>query len=229
MNDIKLCIFDVDGVLVNTRELHYPATAAALAEYGCGYSRQEDEDFGTIPTRQKLNHLVESGRINIEDVDNIWDLKDDYACVYFEDAIKLNVNIKSLFEELRYRDIYVALASNARYSFLEKVVSALDINHLVNDIVSAQGMIPKPNPYMYIKEMYTFGVGPESTLIFEDSEVGRQAAYASGAWVYEVKSFDELSTDILNETHSSQGQFRWSESIHRESPRSNYPVYRKWR
>ena len=61
MNNIKLCIFDVDGVLVNSRALHYPATRDALAEYGFIYSREDDDNFGTIPTRHKLHLLAEYG------------------------------------------------------------------------------------------------------------------------------------------------------------------------
>ena len=58
-------------------------------------------------------------------------------------------------------------------------------------------MEPKPDPYMYVSAMKKFNVSPEKTLIFEDSEIGKQAAYASGAHVYEVKSYDELSESIL--------------------------------
>jgi len=221
MNNIKLCIFDVDGVLVNSRELHYPATAAALADYGCMYNREEDEMFGTIPTRQKLHRLAEYNRISSDDLDDIWQLKDEYARAYFDDTILINENIKELFEELKSRDMWIALGSNARYSFLEKVIVALDVEGLVDHIASAQGMKPKPDPYMYISAMEKFEVAPEMTLIFEDSGVGKQAAYSSGAWVYEVKSYNELSINILNETDCSSGQFKRARSIHRELTRTN--------
>lgn len=225
MNNIKLCIFDVDGVLVNSRELHYPATAAALADYGCKYDREEDEMFGTIPTRQKLHLLAEYNRINSDDLDDIWQLKDEYACAYFDDAILINENIKELFVELKSRDMWIALGSNARYSFLEKVIDALDIDGLVDHVASAQGMKPKPDPYMYTSAIEKFEVTPEMTLIFEDSEVGRLAAYDSGAWVYKVQSYDELSTDILNETNCSSGQFKWTRSINRKLTTTNRILY----
>ena len=176
MNNIKLCIFDVDGVLVNSRELHYPATAAALSDYGCLYSRDEDEAFGTIPTRQKLHLLAEYDMINASDIDKIWELKDQYACEYFDDRILINENIKELFAELKSRGMWIALGSNARYSFLEKVIDALDVDGLVDHVASAQGMKPKPDPFMYTAAIEKFEVTPEMTLIFEDSVVGRQAA-----------------------------------------------------
>ena len=51
--------------------------------------------------------------------------------------------------------------------------------------------------------MRYFDVSPENTIIFEDSEVGKKAAYASGANVYEVSSYDELTSSVyeINETY----------------------------
>ena len=203
LDQIKLCVFDVDGVLVNSRLLHYPATMFALKDHGYLYTREEDENFGTIPTRQKLNLLAEQGKIEKESVDYIWDLKDDYACELFENNIVINTEIKPLFKYLKTNHIKIALASNARYSFLNKVVDKLDVAEYVDLILSAQSVIPKPDPAIYISAMNYFNIKPKNTLIFEDSEVGKKAAYASKANVYEVTSFDELTryTFKNNETY----------------------------
>lgn len=199
---VKLCIFDVDGVLVNSRALHFPATQHALAEYDCNYSRDEDEAFGTIPTRQKLHLLAEYGRIKYKDIDNIWELKDHYACELFEENIIINKEIKSIFSMLKDVGIKVALASNARYSFLNKVIDKLDVREYVDLVLSAQSVTPKPSPEIYLKAMNHFKVSPKDTLIFEDSEVGKQAAYASGAFVYEVSSFDQLTRTTFKENET---------------------------
>ena len=201
--NIKLCVFDVDGVLVNSRALHFPATQHALAEYGCTYSRDEDEAFGTIPTRQKLHLLAEYDRINASDIDAIWELKDDYACELFEEKIVVNTEIKPLFKNLKDDDLKIALASNARYSFLNKVIDKLDVEEYVDLVLSAQSVTPKPDPAIYLKAMKTFNISPKNTLIFEVSEVGKKAAYASGASVFEVSSYDQLTRHTFqnNETY----------------------------
>jgi len=206
---IKLCVFDVDGVLVNSRLLHYPATMLALKDYGYLYTREEDENFGTIPTRQKLNLLAEQGKINKGAIDFIWDLKDEYACELFEKNIVVNNEIRPLFKNLKENNFKIALASNARYSFLDKVVSKLRIGEYVDLILSAQSVTPKPDPEIYLSAMKYFNVLPENTLIFEDSEVGKQAAYASKAYVYEVSSFDELTRYTLekNETYCTSREY----------------------
>ena len=206
---IKLCVFDVDGVLVNSRLLHYPATMLALKDYGYLYTREEDENFGTIPTRQKLNLLAEQGKINKDSIDFIWDLKDEYACELFENNIVVNDEIRPLFKNLKEIKFKIALASNARYSFLNKVVSKLHIEEYVDLILSAQSVTPKPDPEIHLSAMRYFNVSPENTLIFEDSEVGKQAAYASKAYVYEVSSFDELTryTFEKDETYCTSREY----------------------
>ncbi|AOV60787.1 HAD-superfamily hydrolase [Synechococcus phage S-CAM9] len=216
-------------MLVNSRALHYPATRDALAEYGCEYSRDDDDNFGTIPTRHKLHLLAEYSRINSDDLDDIWELKDKFACEYFDNSILLNDQIKPLFDELKSRGMRIALGSNARYTFLEKVVNALGVDDLVDYVTSAQDGRAKPDPYMYTNAMDRFLASPDETIIFEDSEVGRKAAYASGAWVYEVESYDELSIGILNETDCPSSQFKWSKRINRKQTRTNSTLYRKWR
>jgi len=199
----------VDGVLVNSRLLHYPATMLALKDYGYLYTREEDENFGTIPTRQKLNLLAEQGKINKGAIDFIWDLKDEYACELFEKNIVVNNEIRPLFKNLKENNFKIALASNARYSFLDKVVSKLRIGEYVDLILSAQSVTPKPDPEIYLSAMKYFNVLPENTLIFEDSEVGKPPAYASKAYVYEVSSFDELTRYTLekNETYCTSREY----------------------
>jgi HAD superfamily hydrolase (TIGR01509 family) len=197
MNGIKLCVFDVDGVLVDSKSLHYPSTAFALKDYGYYYTMQEDEKFGTIPTREKLNNLAKQNKIYEQDIESIWDLKDAYACELFEQTVIINPHIKQLFQNLYNDNIKIALASNARFSFLNKVIDKLDVKEYVDLILSAQFITPKPDPEIYLQAMRHFDVSPAQTIIFEDSEIGKTAAYASGATVYEVTSYDELTSSIF--------------------------------
>lgn len=212
LDNIKLCIFDVDGVLVNTKFLHYPATMLAIKHYGYFYSLEEDESFGTIPTIEKLKKLSEQNKIKSENVDTIWSIKDDYVCELFENKIIINPEIKSIFKYLKNIDIKVALASNARYSFLNKVIEKLEIKEYTDLVLSAQSVKPKPDPEIYINVMKHFNIPSEKTLIFEDSEVGKRAAYSSKAHVYEVNRYDELTLDIFKnyENYCTSSKSLWS-------------------
>lgn len=198
MLDIKLCVFDVDGVLIDSKLLHYSATAKALLSYGYQYSQQEDDDFGTIPTRCKLNNLADCGKINHKDIDIIWKLKEQYSQELFDTTVLGNFEVISLFKKLQCEGIKIILASNARQSFIERVVKFLGIMDYVEHILSAEFLTPKPDPEIYLTAMKMMNVSPKETIIFEDSEVGKTAAYASGANVYEIESYDQLNSSIFN-------------------------------
>lgn len=59
MKDIKLVLFDMDGVLIDAREWHYDALNKALELFGYTITRQEHENFyDGLPTRVKLEHLT---------------------------------------------------------------------------------------------------------------------------------------------------------------------------
>lgn len=58
MSDIKLVLFDMDGVLIDAREWHYDALNKALELFGYTITRQEHENFyDGLPTKVKLEHL----------------------------------------------------------------------------------------------------------------------------------------------------------------------------
>ena len=148
-NDISLCIFDVDGVLVNSRNLHFPATRLALYDYGYDYTREEDESFGTIPTREKLNLLSERGCIKSSDIENIWNLKDDYACELFDDTILVNLNIKKLnissdINKVCENSDVLIFAVPSKY--IESELKKIEIDFSKKIIISAiKGIVPESN------------------------------------------------------------------------------------
>ena len=58
---IKVIIFDLDGVLVDARELHYEALNRALDLYGCTITRDEHlSTYDGLPTKKKLTLLTEN-------------------------------------------------------------------------------------------------------------------------------------------------------------------------
>jgi len=190
-NQIKLVIFDVDGVLIDNKELHYCATRQACTAHGYIYTMEDEKRFDTIPTRQKLELLAKEGKFKEKDIGPIWEMK-GYITELLMDSemFKPNPRVKEIFESLKARGIKVALATNARLTFLFKVMNKLDIHDLVDDYIS--GDMPryqKPSPQMYLSIMADQGISPHNTLICEDSKSGKEAAFRSGAHVYSCDNY----------------------------------------
>ena len=75
---IKLIIFDLDGVLVDARELHYQALNRALISIDKKYEIPRDEHLSTydgLSTTKKLNLLTKNKNLPIDLHDKIWQLK----------------------------------------------------------------------------------------------------------------------------------------------------------
>jgi len=70
---IKGIIFDLDGVLVDARELHYEALNRALESYQCTITRDEHlSTYDGLPTKKKLQLLTENKGLSPDVYNDIW-------------------------------------------------------------------------------------------------------------------------------------------------------------
>lgn len=187
---IKLIVFDLDGVLVDARDLHYHALNDALV--ACGYpfiGRDEHlAKFDGRTTTAKLKMLVEANRIRSEDIDKIWKAKQDATVGAIQKHIKPNPYLQDLLSELCV-GVQVHCASNSIGSTVDAMLKALGISQYFHDTFSNEDVdYPKPHSQIYLKCMVVAGVNPRETLIVEDSHLGRKAAFESGAHVLGVLS-----------------------------------------
>lgn len=189
-------IFDLDGVLVDSKELHYDALNLALKSINEKYviSRQEQEQtFEGMTTRSKLDILSHTKGLPKELHEYIWKLKQQYSAAMFKD-LPVDEELVSIFSYLRNQDIGIGLASNSIRETLDSCIESLGIWAYVDVSLSNQDVSnPKPNPEIYNKCMLMLGSMPTSTVVFEDSTIGRQAAKQSGAFLVEVESRKDLT------------------------------------
>jgi HAD superfamily hydrolase (TIGR01509 family) len=187
----KLLIFDLDGVLVDTKDIHYNSLNAALRT--CNYPNINHDEhlarFDGKSTNEKLRMLVEEDRINPTDVAQIAQRKKEFTQSSILMHIKQNGTMISDFVLLRAQDCKIAVASNAIRETVVACLERLGIINYVDYFVSNEDVkYHKPHPEIYWNCMTRFGATPANTLIVEDSAVGREAALASGAHVLMVDS-----------------------------------------
>ena len=180
---IKAIISDFDGTLVDTFEANLKAYQDAFKVVGIKLTKdQYRKCFG-----MRFDDFMHEMNINDDDKRyKIKDLKKDYYPTHFN-LLKPNIGLISLIETFHTYGCKTAIASTARKENLMNAIKYLGIEDNFDLIFSGidvkQG---KPSPEIYIKTMKTLDVKPEETLIFEDSEVGYQAAKASGALFIKV-------------------------------------------
>ena len=198
---ITSIIFDLDGVLVDSRELHFKALNAALATVNIGITIEEHlGKYDGLPTKQKLELLTIDKGLSPESHSGIWELKQLYTVDMIESTIKPNPDLRELLQTLRDKGYNLYVASNSINATLEMTLKCLGIRDMFNGIYSNEDVKhPKPNPEIYLKCFVDNGLIPRQCLIVEDSPIGRTAAYLSGAHVCEVSDPSQVVIDyILN-------------------------------
>lgn len=196
----KLIIFDLDGVLIDSKEIHFNALNLALSEYDAKYiiSRNEqDTTYEGLTTKAKLQILTKIKGLPTELHDNIWKLKQQYTAKLFESTC-LDLDLINLFKMIKSRGIKIAVASNSIRETLDTCLNSLGIAQYVDYSLSNEDVrMPKPDPQMYHKCMDYLMVSEKDTVIFEDSDIGIRAAVASGAFVQRVSSRKDITFDKI--------------------------------
>jgi HAD superfamily hydrolase (TIGR01509 family) len=194
----KLVIFDLDGVIIDSRELHYEALNEALRKVGKQYVISREEHLSTydgLNTTKKLQLLNQTKGLPSDKFDQIWKNKQEETFKLIPYAPK-NPSINYIVYQLKLRGWKIAIASNSIRETIRIALDSINILKDVDYIVSNEDVFnPKPFPEMYWKCMIALKALPKNTIIVEDSHIGRQGALNSGANLYPVKDSYELDAN----------------------------------
>jgi HAD superfamily hydrolase (TIGR01509 family) len=191
----KLIIFDLDGVLVEAKQIHYDTLNQALKEIDEKYIITEAEHLSTydgLKTTQKLEMLTKSKGLHPEFYDDIWYRK-QHLTIEAISQLQPDLQKIELFKELRDRGYKLACASNSIRRSVLVMLAKIGIIEYMDLIISNEDVKnSKPHPEMYWKAMSMMSVLPEETLIVEDSPHGLLAASRSRANVLRVDNPKDL-------------------------------------
>ena len=193
--ETKLLILDLDGVLIDSKEIHFLALNKALRLVNSNFVISEPDHlaiYDGLPTRKKLELISKFKKLKKSDHEFIWQQKQKFTTILF-DKIKENKNLKKNLLKLKRKNIKIALASNAINQTVNKVLNKLKIKKLFDTIMSSDDVsLPKPYPEIYWKIMTNLSALPTNTVIVEDSPIGRQAAKHSMCKLIEVQKPKDL-------------------------------------
>ena len=207
---IKTIIFDLDGVLIESKEIHYKALNAALpANYRITYE-EHLSTYDGLPTKKKLDMLTLEKDLPLDLHMEIANEKARQTMNVLFDTIKPRMEFTKIFMALKNAGYRIALASNAVRSTVDTALDCLELKKYFDVIYSNQEVEkPKPHFEMYFKIMMDLNSKPNETLILEDSHIGRQAVLDAGCHLlpiidtYDVKlekieaKLNELNKQII--------------------------------
>lgn len=197
---IKLLILDLDGVLVDAKELHYEALNQALTSLDSSYIIEREEHlskYDGLNTTKKLEMLTKEKSLPKNKHEEVWRLKQEKTIEIVKKYEK-DERLVSVLKQLRGLGYKIAVASNSIRETVKMMLMTKGFMEYVDFYYSNQDVKnPKPSTEMYLKCMIKAEVSPKETVIIEDSHIGRKAAISSGAYLFGVKNSDDVKFDSL--------------------------------
>lgn len=195
---IKLIIFDLDGVLVDTKNLHFDSLNEALGDEFKITWEEHLNRYDGLKTNQKLSMLTSEKGLPIELYSEIWQKKQKITLDKLSNLTRseeLIGCIKSLSQE-GYK---IACCSNSIRKTVLTVLSKLGIIEFFDLILSNEDVKnSKPHPEIYWSAISNMGCLPEETLIVEDSPYGLMAASKSKSNIMRVTSPNEVTYENIH-------------------------------
>ena len=196
---IRACIFDLDGVIVDTAHYHYLAWKRLANALGLDLTPDDNERLKGVSRMQSLEIVLQIGGITANDEEKglLADQKNGWFTVLIEQMKPDEIfpGVRELIEELKAAGIKVALASSSKNA--PTVIERLGVRSLFEVIVDGTMVAhTKPDPEIFLSTAEKLGIPPSECVVFEDAEAGVEAALAAG-----MKCVGVGSTERLGKAH----------------------------
>lgn len=180
---MKACIFDLDGVIVDTAKYHYLAWKRLASEMGIDLTEEVNEQLKGVSRMESLNIILNLKGVILSDLEKeeLADKKNVWFVEYIN-AMKPDEifdGVKELMKEIRDHKIKIGLASSSKNA--QAVLKLLGIQSLF-DVVIDGTMIrhTKPHPEIFLKAASALGLTPAECIVIEDAEAGIESAVRAG-------------------------------------------------
>ncbi|MDP2335679.1 MAG: beta-phosphoglucomutase [Bacteroidota bacterium] len=176
---IGACIFDLDGVVVDTAKYHFIAWKALAKELGFDFTLEDNERLKGVSRTQSLEILLEIGGKQFPEHEKLAMAKKKNT-LYVSFIEKMTPDetlpgVEKFLRELRSNGIKTALGSASKNAPM--ILERIRLTELFDIIVDGNSITEaKPNPEVFLKGAERLGVLPENCVVFEDAIAGVEAA-----------------------------------------------------
>jgi len=176
---LKAVIWDMDGVLLDSRSSHYKAMRVIFDKYKIKII--EDQMWKTfgMTNHQVIQFMVDQP-ISKELIDQIGREKDILFQSIIKEQAEFLPGVRKWMEVFKQNGIRQALASSGSTGNIKAILTTLAAEAYFDEIISGDGFPSKPDPFVFLKAADCLGIVPLNCLVIEDAVVGVQAAKAAG-------------------------------------------------
>jgi HAD superfamily hydrolase (TIGR01509 family) len=171
-------LFDCDGTIADSMPLHYIAWKKALGEWNCEFDEELFYSWGGMPIAEIVSTLNERYDLTMP-VEVVSHRKE---ALYFEllPQLKAVPEVLELIEAQQGRIPFAVVSGSTKESVTASLASLNLLDRFDAFVCAGDYTKSKPEPEAFLLAAAKLGVPPKSCLVFEDTEMGIQAATAAG-------------------------------------------------
>ncbi|WP_414517346.1 beta-phosphoglucomutase [Nostoc sp. PCC 9305] len=181
--NIQGFIFDLDGVLTDTAELHYLAWQKLADEEGIPFNREANEALRGVSRRASLMLIIGDRAYSEAQIEEMMERKNRYYVELIQNMTSHDLlpGAIALLDELRQAGIKIGIGSASKNA--QTVIERLGIADKVDAIADGYSVQePKPAPDLFLYAAKQLGIEPAQSVVVEDAAAGVEAALAAGMW-----------------------------------------------
>jgi len=192
---IKACIFDLDGVLVDTAKYHYRAWRRLANELGFDFTEAQNEQLKGVSRMQSLDLILNWGGIDktTREKQALAAQKNAWYVEFIARMTPAEVldGVTAFLDELKSRGIKTALGSASKNApaILKQTELARHFDAVIDGNKTTKS---KPDPQVFLLGAEALGVAPSCAIVFEDAAKGIEAALAGGFWAVGIGAQEDL-------------------------------------
>ena len=179
---LKACLFDLDGVIVDTARYHFVAWREIAEELGFVFTEEDNEKLKGVSRIRSLEILLEIGGISLADESKTL-LAQKKNSLYLQYVLKMRPDevlpgAREFLTDCRNNNLGIGLGSASKNA--TTILNLLQITHLFDAIIDGNKVTKaKPDPEVFLTGARELGVLPQNCVVFEDAKAGIEAAIAA--------------------------------------------------
>lgn len=197
MSKVKACIFDLDGVIVDTAVYHYKAWKRLANELGFDFTEHQNEQLKGVSRMASLELILGWGGVtgkSLTEKEEMATRKNNWYTEMIGAMTPAEIlpGAQQFVQDCRDAGIKTAIGSASKNT--PTILEKLNLVSLFDAIVDGNSVTnPKPDPEVFLKGAEALGVTPADCVVFEDAVAGIEAAINGGMKAVGIGSPDMLT------------------------------------
>ena len=198
---IKGVIFDLDGVLVKTDDMHYRAWSKIARDENIYFDNEINDRLRGVSRYESLNIVLERAKkdYNLQQIKEMAEKKNDLYRKYISELSSLDrlPGVDNLLSVLKEKEMKIAVGSSSKNA--DYIIGRIGLSQYFDSVITGNEVKKsKPDPEIFNLAAEAMRLKPQECVVVEDAESGIEAAKNAGMKVIGIGSKNALkNADIV--------------------------------